>query len=169
MTVQKSAASSAFDNLSRNTTSTSPPTKVTSTILMAREPMSWRRRLVMASWSRLAISAASDSATPSRRDQTRRRLTVSSHCHSYFCGPLGRAPFGQFIQNPAALPGAHAAPAGDFINSASTSEAKAATRIESADFDARRFDHGTIANRIWRDHKRRSQEGNRAIVARPKP
>src|SRR5262245_37478005 len=169
MTVQKSAASSAFDNLSRNTTSSSPPTKVTSTILMAREPMSWRRRLVIGSWSQLAISAASDSATPSRSDQTRRRLTVSSHCRSHFCRALAHISFGQFVHNPAALRGAQAAPAGDFIDGAPASEAKALTRVEGADFDAGCFNHRTVSNLIWRDHKHRSQEGNRAIVARPKP
>src|SRR5262249_24988989 len=144
MTVQKSAASRAFDNFSRNTTSTSPPTKVTSTILTAREPMSWRRRLVMASWSRLAISAASDSATPSKRDQTRRRLTVSFHCCSHFCSRLGLTPFGQLIHNPPGLCATHAAPPGDFIDGAPASEAKAATRVEGADFDAGCFDHGTV-------------------------
>src|SRR6188474_711135 len=148
MTVQKSAASIAFDSLSRNTTSTNPPTKTTSTILMVREPMSWRRRLVMASWSRLAIKAASDSATPSRRDQTRRRLTVSSHCRSHFCGALGHEPFGQFIHNPAALLEAHAAPTGNFIDGASASEAKALTSIEGADFDARGLDHKTVSKSI---------------------
>src|SRR5262245_1248218 len=111
---------------------------------MAREPMSWRRRLVMASWSRLAISAASDSATPSTRDQTRRRLTLSSHCRSYFCGFLGRTPFGQFVHDTTALCGAHAAPSGDFIDGTPTSEAKAPTRVERADFDAGCFDHGTV-------------------------
>jgi len=142
MTVQKSAASKALDSLSRNTTSTSPPTKTTSTILIAREPMSWRRRLVMASWSRLAIKAASDSATPNRRDQTRRRLTVSSHCRSHFRDALGRTPLRQLIHNMAALCGAHPGPAGDFINRAPASEAKALTGVDRADFDAGCLDHG---------------------------
>jgi len=142
MTVQKSAASMALDSLSRNTTSTSPPTKTTSTILMAREPMSWRRRLVMASWSRLAIKAASDSATPSRRDQTRRRLTVSSHCRGHFRDALGHTPFRQLIHNTAALCGAHLGPAGDFINCTPASEAKALTGVDRADFDAGCLDHG---------------------------
>src|SRR6186997_289572 len=145
MTVQKSAASIAFDSLSRNTTSMNPPTKTTSTILMAREPMSWRRRLVMASWSRLAIKAASDSATPSRRDQTRRRLTVSSHCRGHLRDALGHTPLGQLIYDTAALRGAHPGPAGNFINRAPAAEAKALASIDSADFDAGRLDHRAVS------------------------
>src|SRR4026207_789667 len=151
MTVQKSAASMALASLSRNTTSTSPPTKTTSTILMVREPMSWRRRLVMASWSRLAIKAASDRATPSRREQTRRRVTgpddcptLSPHARGHFCDALGHTPFRQLIHNTTALCGAHPGPAGDFINRAPASEAKALTGVDSADFDAGCLDHGRL-------------------------
>jgi len=57
---------------------------------------------------------------------------------------LGHTPFRQLIHNTTALCGAHPGPAGDFINRAPASEAKALTGVNSADFDAGCLDQGRL-------------------------
>src|SRR5450631_3045192 len=146
MASQNRLASSAFDSLSRNTTSTRPPAKISSAIWSTRDAASWRSRLAMASRSLLAISAAIDSATPSTSDQVRRRLT-NSPCRGFgnsvsayveFCGgETGR----QFFHHAGAFDPAHRDPSGDFVDRATAAQADAGTGIESADLDARTFDH----------------------------
>jgi hypothetical protein len=76
----------------------------------------------MASWSLLAISAASDSATPNTNDQVRRRLTASSCCAGG-CGGVGgacdgRAAARQFAHDAGALLGADPGPARNLVDRA---------------------------------------------------
>src|SRR6185312_8278279 len=106
----------------------------------------------MASWSLLAIKAASDSATPSTRDQVRRRLTGSS------CRGCGNAPRGktrrEFRHDAGAFRVAHQRPLGDFVDGAAATEAKPGMHIKRADLDAGALDCGHGSS-MWLNRLRR--------------
>src|SRR5262249_11372264 len=104
--------------------------------LSVRELMSWLSRLAMASWSLLAIIAASDSTAPSARAQASRRLMASSACSRRRGLPTRGHAGGQFGHDARAFGGAHRSPARDLIECAPTSEANAGTDVEGADLDA---------------------------------
>src|ERR1700688_4078630 len=95
----------------------------------------------MASWSWLAISAASDSATPNTNDQVRRRLTWSSCGLARFGGLGGGEAARQFAYHAGALDSAHCGPARNFVNSAAATQAQPGTGVERTDIDARALDH----------------------------
>jgi hypothetical protein len=110
------------------------------------------------------MSAASEIATPNKRDQTRRRLTTSSHFRGRFGGSAGSETLGQFEHHFCPLGGSHARPAGDFVDCTAAAETQPHTRIESANFDTRGFDHVYLRSDRG-DHKHGGWEGNCAIVA----
>src|SRR5262245_48174281 len=141
MTAQKNAASIAFDSRSRNIISNRPPANTSRTIFRESEPMSCRSRFVMASWSRLAISAASESATPNKSDQTRRPLTASPHFRGRLDGIAGGETVGQFDHHFRTLGRTHAGPASDLVDSSAAAEAQAHAGIQGTNFDARCFNH----------------------------
>src|SRR5262245_45226765 len=84
---------------------------------------------------------ASESATPNKRDQTRRRLTASSHFRGRPGGSAGSKTLGQFEHHLRAFGGSHARPTRDFLDCTAAAQTEAHTRIESANFDARGFGH----------------------------
>src|SRR5262245_36923977 len=110
------------------------------------------------------MRAASESATPNKRDQTRRRLTASSHFRERLGGSASSKTPGQFEHHLCAFGGSHARPARDFVDCTAAAETQAHTRIESANFDARGFDHVYLRSDRG-DHKDSGWERNCAIVA----
>src|SRR3974390_768140 len=121
--VQNRIASSAFESRSRKTASTKPATKSTRMSLTAREPTSCASRLVMASWSRVAISAANESATQKTKDQVRRRLTASTYRSSGFGPSACYEPPGEFAHNAPAFGSAHFGAARNLGDVPATTEA----------------------------------------------
>src|SRR5262245_19091234 len=111
------------------------------------------------------MRAASESATPNKRDQTRRRLTASSHFRGHLGGTAGSETLGQFEHHLCAFGGSHARPARDFVDCTAAAKTQAHTRIESANFYTRGFDHVYLRSNRG-DHKHVGWEGNCAIVAR---
>src|SRR6185312_7869317 len=132
---QNSAASSAFDSRSRKKMSTNPPTNTAMATLITSEAKSRRSRLAIGSRSLLAIITASDSATPNRSDQVRRRLTVSPRRRFGKTG--GRKSRGELPHDQRTVLGRHQGPARNFLDRASASKAKPGTGIERAGFDTR--------------------------------
>src|SRR5262245_65258635 len=110
------------------------------------------------------MRAASESATPTKRDQTRRRLTASSQFRGHLGGSAGSEAPGQFEHHLCAFGSSHARPARDFVDCAAAAETQAQTRIESANFDTRGFDHVYLRS-AGSDLKHGGGEGNCAIVA----
>ena len=94
----------------------------------------------MASWSLLAIRAASERATPNNRDQTKRRLTALPHCRGCFRGIACGQAVRQFGHHPRPFGRTHTCPLRDLINRPAAAEAETRAGIKSADFDARRLD-----------------------------
>src|SRR5262245_36526361 len=85
--------------------------------------------------------AASESATPNRRDQISRRLTALSHFRGRLGGITGDKTLGKFAHYLGAFGSAHAGPASDLVDGPPTAEAQANTGIERTDFYARCLDH----------------------------
>src|SRR5262249_38806043 len=161
MTAQKKVTSIAFDRRSRNRVSTRPPTKTNRTTLSASEPTSCRSKLVMASWSRLATRAASESATPNKRDQVRRLLKASSHSRCRRGRIAGDEAVGQFDHHLGALGSTHPGPASNLVGRSAAAKAQADAGVEGTNFDARCLDHCSSRS----DHNLSGAEGNCAIVA----
>src|SRR5690242_11283137 len=138
MMTQNSSASNALVRRSRKMTSSRPPTNTASAAFKTTAETSWRNRLVMASWSLVAISTASDSAMPSSNDQSRRRLMLRA-CGFGAARSQPRREFGHDVR---ALIVAQPQPALDFAERASAAEANPGGGIERAYFDARSSDGG---------------------------